>query len=79
MDTALRFPCTRKITKVLTRQLDILVFNPHKVPILAKLRQVEVCHSLSELSKSDEFFAVDACRVGENTAAIDDRNGLIRT
>lgn len=62
---------------VLTRQLDILVLHPHKVPILAKLRQIKVRYRLSELRESDEFFAVDPCGVGEDSTAVDDGDGLV--
>lgn len=65
------------IERALTRQLHILVLNPHKVPILAQLRQIKVRHRLAELRQSDEFFAINACRVSEHTTAVDDGDSLV--
>ena len=59
-------------------KLDVLVLDAHKVAVAAELRDIEVADGNAELRETDELGAVEACRVGEYTRAVDDRDGLVR-
>lgn len=60
-----------------TRQLDILILNLDEVPIFAQLRLIEKANGFPELGEANELLPVDTDRVGENTASIDDSDGLV--
>ena len=59
-------------------QLDVLVLYANKVAVLAELRRVEEANRLAQLREADKLLAVDADRVVEDTAAIDDSDRLVR-
>lgn len=68
----------KKGTRRLTRKLNILILNLHKVSLFAQLRQIKARHCLSELRKPDQFLPIDPLRIRQYTTPIDDSYSLIR-
>lgn len=62
---------------LLTRQLDVLVFDANKVAILAKLRRVEVANWNAKACETNKLLAIETSGVRKNTTTIDDGDGLL--
>jgi hypothetical protein len=61
----------------LTRQLDIMVLHKHAISILAELGEIEMRNSGTKLGQANQFLAVDASGVGENTTSINNSDSLV--
>jgi hypothetical protein len=60
-----------------TGQFDILIFSLNEVTLLAQFSSIEMGNRNTEVSKSDEFSAVDAVRIREDTTSINHSNRLV--
>lgn len=60
------------------RQLDVLVLDADEVAVLAELGGVKVRDRDSGVGEADELFAVEAVRIREHTASVDNGDSLVR-
>jgi hypothetical protein len=60
-----------------TRELDVLVLHTDKVTVFGQLAQVEMRDRHAKLGEPDELLSVNPYGISKDTAAVDNRDGLV--